>query len=135
MKKIILFFIICSAGTEEQINMARSIGAQIRRADLQVEGQPEKCDYVAGQIPACYKNKPIFETAKEMSEFLEGKGPSEDGDGGSGVDGEVTIEKLEALTKSNLLAYAEENEIELTKEDKKNKGTLVEAIAEHLGID
>ena len=137
MKKSILFFIANSIGTEEEIAMARSIGAQIRNAALHITGQVEKCDYVAGHIPADYKEKKIFETAKELSRVVEGilDGDDSSTDDSNEIEGEVTIAKLEALTKSNLIAYAEENDIELTKDDKKNKANLVEAIAEHLEID
>ena len=130
MKSLILFFIKGYIGDPAQIKRAREIGAQFRNSDLAGDIK-EKCDFVAGVVPSQYKDTPVFETLEDITDFLLG----EDTDGDGVGDEEVTREKLEQLSKDNLVAFAGENDIELTKADKKTKDSLIDVISDHLDID
>jgi hypothetical protein len=57
-KEITLYFIKGTVPTPEQLAEGNAIGARFRNADL-VEGAPEACDFVAGNIPELYQDKPL----------------------------------------------------------------------------
>ncbi len=132
MKKLVLFFLNGSQATEEELEVGTSISAQFRNAKLVDPDNLEKPVYVAGHVPACYSKVPVHPSAAEVTEVADSgsdtQGEPETPASGTTEDVEITEEYLESLTKAELIELADENDIELSADDKKTKDNLVAAV-------
>ncbi len=126
------------------LDFGQSVGAQYRNAHY-VEGL-EPCDYVAGYpIPDIYKDHPLHPVWKPIEESGDGSelpGLNFQGDAGQVLDAlnaqgplddgteeiELTAEYLEGLTKKQMIELADEEELDLTADQKKTAASLLEAL-------
>lgn len=163
MKRKILFFTATAFITEEQKNLGKLMGAQFRNATHVDPSNLEDCDFVAGDVPECYSDYPVYgpeEAAEALKKATDSTLPAggeiespdvtedasddtdsdtdqddTDTDPDSGEEGEeITLEYLEGLDKDALMDLADEENIGLTSNDKKSAPKLRKAIAAHFEI-
>jgi hypothetical protein len=130
-KKYIIILLVGMIVSAEEIKIGKLIKAKFRRHDL--SDKAEDCDFVMGDvIPKCYQDKPVLDE-QDVATFLEtGEWPEYEEEGGDEV--ELTMDTLNGLTVKELKQLAEDNEVPLEPEDRKNKDNLISALADHFEI-
>lgn len=66
-RPVVLFFVKDAVATEEEVEAIEAITfakVQLRNGEVAAKDAPEKCDFVAGSVPANYEDKPTYSQAK-----------------------------------------------------------------------
>lgn len=158
-RKKILFFVVGSMISSALLELGRSIGAQFRNARLVDPDNIEPCDMVAGQvIPPGYEKFPVHpEASPEVVAELTGSTPPPtvpDGPPGAFMDAsggsnegnseeipddsesegedtvEISLEYLNSLENEELIALADEEGLELSKNQMKSREKTLKALVE-----
>lgn len=135
MRKAKILVFLAAAVEADLVNVGKMLQAQFR-SFRHVGDEKEPCDFVMGNnIPEQYSEVPKLEPETALVTVAEWQGSTPtavvEKDVSDGAEDEFDIEELEGLTKAELVQFAEDQEIELSSEDKKNKDNLLAAISDH----
>lgn len=134
MKKKILFFTATAIITEKQRMAGKLMGAQFRNAVRVDPDNLEPCDYVAGAVPECYAEYPVYgpeQAAADLAEATDDTLPA-----GTDLDPSDDTEDASDDTESDTEQEDSEESEENTDSDPEGEEDGEEITTEYLaGLD